>query len=556
MSLALVKAELLKFLADKSPGVFCLTGEWGVGKTYAWNALLKQAREANSIGYKRYAYVSLFGIDSLDGARSAIFENTVASKDAGKSASLETLQNNTNFVLKTLGRKSLGFLQNNPVTEGYSKIINPIAHLLVTETVICFDDIERRGSNLAIRDLFGLISSLREQKSCKSLVILNRNELSEEDRVDFDKYLEKTVDALVEFDPSAQECAEVALEGNSRVHIQLRKECVRLGIRNIRIIKRIERASNEIEGILKDFEERVRHQGTHTTAFLVWQTLSTDAPSLEFLEQKRSRARFGMINADDLSVEERRWNSLLNDYDFGEIDPFDRVILDGISKGYFDKERLRAEAQTLQDKLRSQDREGEFHDAWELFHNSFDPNEAEIVAAISAAFRNTINSISANNLDGTIRLLKDLGRTRVAKELLAYFMANRIADRDFFDLSHQPLGAPKDPDVVAAFQQKFNSFRDSRDPKDVLIKIAKNNGWSNEDTALLRSLSVDDFYKIFKSTKGTDLDRVVRVALDFGRIGGIKAEDAKIAQVATDALVRIGKESRLNARRVGKYIAL
>jgi hypothetical protein len=50
MSLALVKSEIERFLADKEPAVLCITGAWGVGKTYAWSRYLRNAQTCRTIG--------------------------------------------------------------------------------------------------------------------------------------------------------------------------------------------------------------------------------------------------------------------------------------------------------------------------------------------------------------------------------------------------------------------------------------------------------------------------------------------------------------------------
>ena len=66
MSLPLIKSEIERFLEDKKPTVLCITGAWGVGKTFAWNRYLKDAQTREAIGLEHYAYVSLFGNNSLD----------------------------------------------------------------------------------------------------------------------------------------------------------------------------------------------------------------------------------------------------------------------------------------------------------------------------------------------------------------------------------------------------------------------------------------------------------------------------------------------------------
>ncbi len=43
--------------------------------------------------------------------------------------------------------------------------------------VICFDDFERLSNKLSLKDIFGLISEIKEQKNCHIVMIFNAGEL-------------------------------------------------------------------------------------------------------------------------------------------------------------------------------------------------------------------------------------------------------------------------------------------------------------------------------------------------------------------------------------------
>ena len=66
MSIEIVKDQIRRFLSSNEPEVICIGGRWGVGKTYAWKKYLKDAHDEADIALKRYSYVSLFGVNSLD----------------------------------------------------------------------------------------------------------------------------------------------------------------------------------------------------------------------------------------------------------------------------------------------------------------------------------------------------------------------------------------------------------------------------------------------------------------------------------------------------------
>ena len=89
MSLDLIEKETRRFLASSTPEIICISGRWGVGKSYAWNRILRNAQANNAIALKRYSYVSLFGLNSLEQFRSAIFENLLDKSQIGVDATFD-----------------------------------------------------------------------------------------------------------------------------------------------------------------------------------------------------------------------------------------------------------------------------------------------------------------------------------------------------------------------------------------------------------------------------------------------------------------------------------
>ena len=64
----------------------------GRRETYAWNHYLRQAQDSSSVKLAKYAYVFLFGRNSLDDLRTAIVENTVDARAPGKRPDLKTFK--------------------------------------------------------------------------------------------------------------------------------------------------------------------------------------------------------------------------------------------------------------------------------------------------------------------------------------------------------------------------------------------------------------------------------------------------------------------------------
>ena len=547
------QAEIKRFLSTEDAETLCFSGHWGVGKTYTWQTILTKARNANEVGLKRYAYVSLFGINSLDDLKLTIFENSdfLLKEDASTTGHAKDIGN----WLYRLGRKS------TPIASELllGKLIKSGGALFfstVRDQIVCIDDLERRGSGLAVKDVLGLISFLKEQRRCKVALLLNEDELDDDGRAEFTGNLEKVIDIKLAFSPTAAESAAIALTGPGAANEQLKANCTRLGIANIRVIKKIERHSGQLESLLTGLHDRVMQQALQSLCLFAWSKYQPEvAPRLAFLKAKRGGDFAGLSNRAEPTPEEAAWNALLQVYDFGVIDDFDAAILDGIEVGYFDPERVKAEAEKVHQERMRQDQDVAFTDAWNPYHDSFADNAAEVGQSLYDSFKVNFATITPSNLHGTIEVLKGIGQADRARELLALYVAQRNEGRDFWDLDqHRFFRNFTDADMINAFAAKHASFAVAAvDPAEVLIKINRSDSWNDRDLNLLAALSIDDYERIFLESTGERLRAVVSAALQFSRIGNATPAMQAITNNARGALQRIGARSPLNAMRVQKY---
>lgn len=71
---------------------------------------------------------------------------------------------------------------------------------------ICFDDLERKGDTLTVKEIMGLIDELAIRKNCKVILIFNESSLDKDtDKKEFDSYREKVVDIELNYEPSCVE---------------------------------------------------------------------------------------------------------------------------------------------------------------------------------------------------------------------------------------------------------------------------------------------------------------------------------------------------------------
>ena len=557
MSTRIAQEEIARFLGTKQAEVLCITGKWGVGKTYSWCCYLREAKAKNGVALNRYAYVSLFGQNSLDDLRYAIFESTVPLDQLDTGPDFTSVEATIHLGEKW-GRRLLQFANVAPGARTILSGAGRTLFLAVRNQIVCIDDIERHGKGLEIKDVLGMLSFLKEQRNCKVVLLLNDEKLEDAAQKDFKAQLEKVVDTRIIFAPTAAEAAEIGVSANTPGRDLIVSNSTALGITNIRVIKKIEYLCLRLHDLLQKFDPGVFRQAVQTAALFGWCHYQPDdtAPPLDFVTayDQSYAGYFKQHGKPEPSAEEKAWAALIADYGFTNVDEFDLTILRGIQAGYFDREEIDASAQKLNNEIEFRNRDNSFQEAWDLYHGSFEPNADEVLDKMADAFRRSIETISPVNLAGTVSLFKDLGREDQAKELLQFYMDQRLEGRDFFDLGESPFGGDvRDPDVREAFGQKLATFDERQNPVEILLRVGMDRGWSPQDLDTLAELSATDFQELFEAQSGKDMRRMIKAALNFGTFGNASDPMKSIAARATEALRSIGRQSPINARRIRLY---
>jgi len=544
---ARVTTELTKFLRSVSPEVLCISGAWGVGKTHLWKeVLVSTANEKPPLPILTYSYVSLFGVDTLEDLRLSIFSNQI-------SLSENMLTTAINWSRKR-AKTAQPLLEQTPKIGGLFKLVGGMYFSSVRKMIICIDDLERRANTLRIEDVLGLISFLKEERNCKIVLLLNDGQLGDSTEK-FRAYFEKTIDVHLILAPTAEESAAIAFQDASDVDVKVRAQCVELGIVNIRIIKKIRRTANLVQPYIKDFDPEVIDSATRSIVMLGWSLLKgTGAPPIAHLRARTGMTIFKPDTEAKLAPEEETWNKLLDDFNWRSLDELDNVLIEALEVGYFEADRLAAAATELQNRLEHQRLDGRFEDAWKPYHGSFDDNADQVMDAIYDAFRTTYKTISFINLDGTIRLFKDLGRPTQATELLKLYTDNRTDLQSFWDLEQYAFsGDVRDPEVKQAIADKLKSFGKEKVSMGGLLEAmgGTSKGWNMQDVSAIAALPVEEYVKLFKFERGDRLRRIVNGGLLARRSGNPTESMKTVTQLTTEALREIAEESPLNARRIG-----
>ena len=553
-STELVRGEMRRFLQSSEAETICVTGKWGVGKTYTWQTELDAAaKSSGKIGLTRYSYASLFGVNSLEGLKLTLFENlefldapATSYTDKGKDILKRVASTATKYSRLAEGLPTIGQLLSKA---------GPLYFSAIRNQIVCIDDLERRGAGLELKDVFGLISFLREQRGCKVILLLNEEEL-DVDKGDFDTHFEKVFDARLVFSPTAPEALNIALKTDDRATTLLRGYCETLKIANIRVIKKIERLVRQILPHLTPYAPEITQQAIHSLVLFGWSKFQPNvAPPLDYfrvssvaryLRRKRTNEA---VTADD-----EKWSALLSEYQFMNMDDFDAELAKFVDTGILDIPSITSKAEEQNRTLEIQKKTGSLEKAWRPFHDSLRDNIDEVTKSILDGLRANVAVVSLANLDAAVAVLFELDKQEEAKGIIKYFVENRPID--FWDPTKEPfLRGNFHPAVAAVVAERQNAAAEAAaktfDFEAELIQAAQN--YNNEAIAKLATIPVEEYYKLIKSKEGDEMRKVILSGLDFRRISNASPEMLEVVRRTEEALKKIASESKLNAVRVTRY---
>ncbi|MCK7396579.1 KAP family NTPase [Enterobacter bugandensis] len=549
MSLEFVKEQLSDFISSEEPEVMAIQGEWGIGKTYTWNTFLKDNKA--SILFNRYSYVSLFGINSLDSLKYSIFENTITREYIGNKPDLETATTNATGIVEMFSRKVAGVLKEVPVVKNFTSTLEIMSFMTVAKMIVVIDDLERRGKNLEVKDVLGLVSLLKEQKDCKVVLLLNNGSNGMED---YSTYKEKVIDREITYNPTPEECASIAYGNDINLYNLLSKHTISLGIKNIRILKKIERFILALMPKINGDAETILNEVAHSLTLYCWShyAFSPDGnvPSLEYISNIKN-----IYIYDKEEGKEKNWLNTLLKYGYKNTNNLDEVLIDMVKYGYIDTNRFQIQVSVRNDEIIRDNKRGSLFEAWQYFHNSFDDNQIEVVEKLYQAVLDGMKYVTPSDLDSVVGLFRDFDENIKAAELIDNFIkyANDALN-EYVQSIYMNVHPVKDAELLLKIKE-YSLSRDMEDSiGDVLTKLSGQNGWSDRHEVILDSASEDDYYKLFKDIILDGGDSIIATALKFGNYSNGSDRMNRIGEKAKNALIRIGNESSINKIRVKRYL--
>ena len=555
MSIEVIKKQIAIFLETDKPEVLAIKGSWGVGKTFTWNKYLLEAKKNSKIALSRYAYASLFGINSLSALKYSLFENVVDKKLIGTEPSIDSFKKNTADLLSSLGRKSVKLARGSSLLKDFTPAIESISFLSLDKTIICIDDLERKGSGLSIKDTLGLISLLKEQKNCKVVILLNDGE---EGLQDYRKYREKVIDKELSFSPTPKESAEIAFSESPLEIGTLNLLTTNLEITNIRVLKKIESLIIESQKYTSNFEDELKYQVIHSVVLFSWCFFcrGDGVPNLDYVINNNpylSDRKEGEEETEE-SRKIKKWNVILRDYGYSSTDDLNLTLAETVKSGFYNESEFLKDANKRNNEILASKAQDSFSKAWKTYHDSFDNNQEEVIDTLYKSFKENASHITPVNMSGTVRLFKELGEEEKAIELIEFYVEKRQNEKEIFDMREvNTFGDINDEDIVSRFNAAYERSIVKEPLLNLLDRVARNNGWGHDDEVRLATTTVDEYYDFFKNTRGQPLGVYINKCLRFGQFSNGSDQMNEISNRVTQALIRIAKESKINERRLLRY---
>ena len=408
--------------------------------------------------------------------------------------------------------------------------------MYVSNSLICIDDLERKGNALSSKDILGIVSQLKEQKKCKVVLLLNEASIS--DSTDYKEFKEKVIDKEITFNPTPSECIDLIIH-NDFALIETVRECAEtLSLTNMRVISKAYSLMSKCLQHCGDLDPEISRQICHTITLFTTSYYCSSSnkriPPIDFLKANSFRR---------LSTEEtndhKRWRGLLVAYQFNYADDLDKALFQIVESGFIDIESFKATAEKTNKKLIESIQENAYREIWKEFHNSF-CEETEFVERFLKITTNAMSSISAANLSSSVRLLRELGERTKASELIEVFVSKNLelGCLNYLD-KYDDFNHEIDDELIESVTTALNNSPNLEPTREFLIRVCKSYDASEEDQSRMSQITESDFYDFFKEESGEPWRKLLKQS------SGEHAESN-----AKSALKKIAQESKLNEVRL------
>jgi hypothetical protein len=563
MTLQIVEERLDELICSSRAKVLLLTGGWGAGKTYQWKQALQRA--ATTGKHARYAYVSLFGLTSLTEVRKRVSEEMVSTfKISDKDGTLGDVVGKYEWKLKPTQ-----LLKMWPVLPYIGKLeglANELSFQYVHNAIVCFDDLERSGTDLQLADVIGLASFLKEERNCKVILITNQDKINEKGKDDLLLYLEKVIDETVNFAPTPDEACDIALGEADDPTIRTLRDCIKkLTISNIRVISRLKDLTQQLDNLLRGLHIDVLRDAIQSLVLYgaAYYLPADGFPTIEYLVKRDSNdfERFFREIKDGAneSEEDRKltaWDQLLSRYGYGYATPLHLEIGKAIQLGYFDRHKLHSIARELSNEHESNAVIDRYHDAWDRFYHSLTGSGEELLQELREITIQSLHFIGPGDLVPAYEAFLETGHENVAEELLNQFITINQDRPKIFNQIDGPFGDKFKGRLAELLREESDKHLAKQQPsiEEALDRIDLRKGWTAEDIRVVSKITPEQIEQLLRESESRQFRARLITLLNLGKLNTAGDEEKKVTNQTIELLKRLSDEDPITAIRMRHYI--
>jgi len=557
MTKQIIEKELHKLIVQDDSGIAALYAPWGNGKTHFWKDFIQKLSKDESREVPRdlrYSYISLFGMKSLKDIRNKIFENTVPLSKVKDDNPVQGYMENVAQSLSCIDHKTLKLLSKVrfslrvPYVHFSHEFSSAISDLSVRNMLICVDDFERKSKDISTGEILGCLNYLKEECNCTIVIIFNQEKLLEDEKIEFDKFNEKVIDINLSFDLSTNDLLDLLDHKNHPVYRHVCKYIKKIGSKNLRIISKIHALSIKLSSILQGFDEEVIEVFVKSACLFCYCNLTQDenVPDTDFLINIITY--YSQDARDKLGEKYPFYMSFVEDYDYRIAQEYDKLILEGVEKGFFDDEKLLEQAKIVSDQIKSDFKRNEIAEIWSLIRGSFDNNASEITDTLISKYKANIAYATVYDVDAASELLEVLKETDLARDMIDYYIEHLEENNKIINLNKLHLGINNKSltEAINNMTRKEQNLELKQVIEDRIIKQT----WDDSDLEFLGNVDEAEYIKYFKSLKGESLFATIKELFKFDRLTPQNDLYAKITNQVKNSLLDIAKESDINKFRI------
>ncbi len=469
--------ELKAFLGHGDQRVLLLHGRWGTGKTYFWNNFVRTQREY--VENQFYSYVSLFGATSIADVKASIVLGGESQRDS------KGLALRWHHTKKWFLRKRRYFDQLSvPYLGDVGALIPKAEELLIKDFLVCFDDLERRNRKLDLKQLFGLVSVLKEQNQCRVVIICNEEELSKRDCEALNKYREKVVDRELTYNPQFAENFRVVFFNDEPA---IREVFDRLRLNNIRVFQQTHWCIRYFETFLQGchaiFIQRFHQQCAKLAAvhFVYSKDVGLEAVRSRSWMLEGWRARTETTDAASEVIQQLQFMP-------SDADDF---IISYLRDGYCNTRELKPVIDRLNHEHKRSEADIEVGHFWDRVWDTYAHDTATVTDAAKALLRKYHSYLPFRYTVDVLKFVKRID-PNFDDEQFKELAANALIPTADLATLRDILANCRSEAIQKAAKGREIALKPRKTVTELVMALGESDGWSPADFSMLNEYSEDE----------------------------------------------------------------